>query len=67
MIDYRSHPNAGGADIPQGVDSYDDPNPAPAIIAAPYPDLGIQFVDLGGGSSPTGAVIGPVLPGWSPG
>lgn len=67
MIDYRSQPNTGGHPDPESHLTRDEPNGTPSIIAAPFPDAGIQFVDLDGTSSPSGLDNGPVLQGWSNG
>jgi hypothetical protein len=67
MIDYRTHPNTGGHPDPESHLSRDEPNAAPSIITAPFPDDGIQYVDIDGTGSTSGFDNGPVLQGWSSG
>jgi hypothetical protein len=78
-VDYRNEPSAGGSYIPgdNGRDTYDQPIVPTEAITPPYPDNGIQFVDIGGTSSRDGLDNGsategtfssyrPTLAGWSP-
>jgi hypothetical protein len=77
-IDYRNNPSNGGTYTPgdAGHDSYDVPFVQPESIVPPFPDNGIQFVDIGGTSSPDGSNNGsatepgetyrPTLAGYSP-
>jgi hypothetical protein len=78
FVDYRNDPSNGGTYIAgdAGHDTYDVPFVEPEAVAAPFPDNGIQFVDIGGTSSPDGSSNGsatepeqsyrPTLAGYSP-
>jgi hypothetical protein len=62
-FDLRATPNA--ADSPaQGQFSRDTPNPAPSIPVPPYPNAGIQCVDV---DPPITTVLTPDIQGWSSG